>query len=128
MRLVAPPCWTVRRLPPRTSTAPQTPRLLLLREPPSLLLLLLPLLLLLLLLPSPLLLLLQALRCPAVDAHATIMSNAVISLLAIVLAGASAQGLPASLPNVWGGNASAPAGGVLGGCSGQLFGFCTSEL
>jgi hypothetical protein len=31
--------------------------------------------------------------------------------------------LPANLPDVWGGNTSAPPGGVLGGCSGWLFGF-----
>ena len=41
--------------------------------------------------------------------------------------------VPENIPNVWGGNASAPPGGVLRGCSGWLFGFSgldgtTSEL
>ena len=43
----------------------------------------------------------------------------IATLAAIAVA---APALPPHLPDVWGGNASAPPGGVLGGCSGWLFG------
>jgi len=128
MRLVTPPCWTVVRqlatqhinsacaadIPPAAAAARAAVAFVAAAFAAS----------------SPALAVAAVVAAPstAVDAHDTIMSPAVTSLLAIMLAVASAQGLPASLPNVWGGNASAPAGGVLGGCSGQLFGFCTSEL
>ena len=44
-------------------------------------------------------------------------------LCALGVAAAVADIYPAGIPNVWGGLASAPPGGVLGGCSGQLFGY-----
>ena len=53
--------------------------------------------------------------------------------LSIITGSSSNIILPNNVPNVWGGNSSAPPGGVLGGCSGWLFGFsgldgATSEL
>ena len=55
------------------------------------------------------------------------------SLSIITGSSSSNINLPNNVPNVWGGNSSAPPGGVLGGCSGWLFGFsgldgATSEL
>merc|ERR1740117_485594 len=51
------------------------------------------------------------------------MTQSLALLCTLGVVAAVADIYPAGIPNVWGGLASAPAGGVLGGCSGHLFGY-----
>jgi hypothetical protein len=55
--------------------------------------------------------------------YAAIVVLVVVSSTACLGKAAKSLLLPADLPDGWGGNTSAPPGGVLGGCSGWLFGF-----
>ena len=55
--------------------------------------------------------------------YAAVVVLVVVSSTACLGKAAKSLLLPADLPDIWGGNTSAPSGGVLGGCSGWLFGF-----